>query len=129
MHYAKCFASILEVSYPDHWLTFCAEPDTQLTLVVLCHSTDADSLMSVVDVLRRFGVIWTCMNENLNIVQSIEAAYQRLKSRGLQSRPLLGLLLELDGGRHLTSNARTNVLADIDEFMTVSGLAVKFCSP
>ncbi|KAF6760086.1 hypothetical protein DFP72DRAFT_1031563 [Ephemerocybe angulata] len=99
MDYAKCFTSILE-----------------LTLCMLRNALDSESMISVVDVLHRYSAIWPCMNSIPTIVQALNTAYQSWQAHGLQSRPLLGLLMEFDNGRHLAEASRNQILSDITAF-------------
>ncbi|KAJ3504486.1 hypothetical protein NMY22_g17908 [Coprinellus aureogranulatus] len=101
MDYAKCFASILE-----------------LTLCLLKFSRDSDSLACVVDILHHYAAIWPCMNATPSIVEALHGTYQIWKARGLQSRPLLGALMEFDNGRHLAESSRNEIMADIAAFRT-----------
>lgn len=75
--------------------------------------------MVVIDTLHRFATIWACMNAIGNIITALDTAHQVWKARGVQSRPLLSLLLELDGGRYLADASRQNITADIKAFTLV----------
>ncbi|GLB37302.1 putative transcription mediator complex subunit Med12 [Lyophyllum shimeji] len=99
MAYTKCFHCILD-----------------LTLCLLEHSTTGDLLIAVIDTLHRFSTIWACMNAMGSIVSALDRAHQVWKARGIQSRPLLSLLLEFDGGKHLNDLSRTRITADIALF-------------
>ncbi|KAJ2931312.1 hypothetical protein H1R20_g5848, partial [Candolleomyces eurysporus] len=101
MDYAKCFSSILD-----------------LTLCMLRNAFDSETMVSVVDVLHRYAAIWPCMDAIPAIVSALDIAYQHWKARGLQSRPLLGLLVEFDNGRHLAEGSRNQIMSDITAFMT-----------
>ncbi|TFK44503.1 hypothetical protein BDQ12DRAFT_21589 [Crucibulum laeve] len=96
---AKCFHSILD-----------------LTLCMLQHPTNGNSLICVIDTLRRYATIWTCMDTIPAIVTALDAAHQLWKIRGIQSRPLLSLLIEFDHGQYLRDSSRERILADIGAF-------------
>lgn len=64
------------------------------------------------------------MNVIPSIVQALYDAYQTWKARGLQSRLLLGLLIEFDNGRHLREPSRSQIMSDITAFRTVSASVV-----
>lgn len=66
------------------------------------------------------------MNAIGNIITALDTAHQVWKVRGVQSRPLLSLLLELDDGRHLTDASRKNITADITAFTLVGILYFLF---
>ena len=119
MDYAKCFSAILDVSLgylESKSNSYCL----QLTLCMLRNAFDSETMVSVVDVLHRYAAIWPCMDAIPAIVSALDDAYQHWKARGLQSRPLLGLLVEFDNGRHLAEGSRNQIMSDITAFMTVS---------
>lgn len=86
---------------------------------MLRNTFDSETMISVVDAFHRYSAIWPCMNSIPTIVQALNAAYQAWKARGLQSRPLLGLLMEFDYGRHLAEASRNQIMSDIVAFRTV----------
>ncbi|KAG5646822.1 hypothetical protein DXG03_002199 [Asterophora parasitica] len=88
----------------------------KLTLSLLEHSTTVDLLIAVIDTLRRFATIWACMDIMRTIVIALEKAHQVWKARGIQSRPLLSLLLEFDNGKHLSDASRDRITSDITVF-------------
>ncbi|KAG6866656.1 hypothetical protein C0991_000766 [Blastosporella zonata] len=75
-----------------------------------------DLLLAVIDTLHRFSTIWACMNGMQVIVVALDKAQQVWKTRGIQSRPLLSLLLEFDAGRYLSTVSRERITADITMF-------------
>lgn len=81
----------------------------------------------VVDILHHYAAIWPCMNAIPTIVQALYDAYEAWKARGLQSRPLLGLLVEFDNGRHLTDLSRSQISSDIAAFRNVSAACYTLC--
>jgi mediator of RNA polymerase II transcription subunit 12 len=76
--------------------------------------------MAVIDTLHRFATIWACMNAIGTIITALDTAHQVWKVRGVQSRPLLSLLLEFDDGRYLSDVTRKHITADITAFTLVS---------
>lgn len=106
--------------HPRHTQRSDVELKLQLTLCLLRYAQDPNSMTSVVDVLHHYAAIWSCMNAIPSIVQTLYDAYQTWKSRGLQSRPLLGILMESDNGRHLAEAYRNQIVSDIIAFRMVS---------
>ncbi|RDB24995.1 Mediator of RNA polymerase II transcription subunit 12 [Hypsizygus marmoreus] len=101
MSHAKCFHTILD-----------------LTLSLLEHSITIDLLIAVIDTLHRFAVIWASMNAMGQIIFALDTAHQSWKARGIQSRPLLSLLLEFDNGRYLSMASRDRITTDITAFIS-----------
>ncbi|KAG6920074.1 hypothetical protein DXG01_010142 [Tephrocybe rancida] len=99
MNQAKCYHCLLDV-----------------TLCLLEHAITADLLVPVIDTLHRFSTIWACMGGIQAIVVALDKAHQAWKSRGIQSRPLLSLLLEFDAGKYLSDVSRDRITADITTF-------------
>lgn len=60
------------------------------------------------------------MNKMRTISSALFAAHTIWKARGVQSRPLINLLIELDDGRLLEQSQREQVLADHTAFAYVS---------
>jgi mediator of RNA polymerase II transcription subunit 12 len=60
------------------------------------------------------------MDAAANITAALHGAHQVARSRGIQSRALLALLVEIDNGRHLDAPSREHVSADIAAFTHVS---------
>lgn len=94
----------------------------QLTLCVLKHSNDADFMNSLLNTFFRYEAIWTCMDIMPTIVNALDAAHHMWKLRGVQSRPLLALLMKFDKGRHLETHSRDKISSDIAAFELVSFL-------
>jgi hypothetical protein len=69
--------------------------------------------------LRRFSPIWAGMGVLRVITFALYAASQSCKTRGTRCQALLGLLLEMDGGRYLDVPARKNVEEEITNFAQV----------
>jgi len=53
------------------------------------------------------------------MVQALDTAHQVWKLRGVQSRPLLALLINFDNGRHLNEGSRERIVSDIAAFTLV----------
>ncbi|PPQ98440.1 hypothetical protein CVT24_004119 [Panaeolus cyanescens] len=99
MAHCKCYHSILD-----------------LTLCMLEHCTDTNAMNGLVGTFYRYGVIWACMDEVPTIVNALDAAHQTWKQRGVQSRPLLTLITQLDNDRYLTPASRERNAADVAAF-------------
>ena len=54
------------------------------------------------------------------IVQALDTAHQVWKLRGVQSRPLLALLIKFDNGRYLNEGSRERIVSDIAAFTLVT---------
>ncbi|KAG5638808.1 hypothetical protein H0H81_010037 [Sphagnurus paluster] len=99
MAHTKCFHCILE-----------------LTLCLLDHSATVDILMAIIDTLHRFATIWACMDSIGSIVNALYKAHQTWKARGIQSYPLLSLLLEFDNRKYLGDVSRGLITNEITVF-------------
>ncbi|KAF5386158.1 hypothetical protein D9615_002361 [Tricholomella constricta] len=96
--------------------TECFHCILDLALSLLEHTTTLDLLIAVIDTLHRFATIWACMNAMGSIITALDKAHQVWKARGIQSRPLLSLLLEFDIGKHLNEASRDRITSDITVF-------------
>jgi mediator of RNA polymerase II transcription subunit 12 len=96
---------------------------SQLSLLMLEYSTTTQALAVIMATFRRYLTIWTCMSATGTIANSLYAAHQVWKTRGLQSRDLLALLVEMDNGQFLDAAARAQVVNDIAAFTHVSVFA------
>lgn len=67
----------------------------------------------------RYETIWTCMDVMPTIVKALDTAHHVWKLRGVQSRPLLVLLMKFDNGRHLEESSRERIASDIAAFTLV----------
>ncbi len=92
----------------------------QLTLFALEHASSHELLTAVIQTLQQHMEVWACLNMMANITSSLYTAHVTWKSRGVQSRPLLNLLLDVDDGHHLEQAAREQVSADSSAFAHVS---------
>lgn len=77
-------------------------------------------MASVIETFHRYVTIWTCMNAAATITAALYTAHQMGRTRGIQSRILLALLVEIDNGQHLDTPSREQVSADIAAFAHVS---------
>lgn len=91
----------------------------KFTLYVLEHCCTADVLTPVINTLHQYSAIWAAMDVIDAIVTDLHNAHQLWKSRRIQSRPLLNLLVELDDSRHLDPAARSQILLDIHAYTLV----------
>ncbi|KAF8909882.1 hypothetical protein CPB85DRAFT_1435527 [Mucidula mucida] len=73
---------------------------------------NADSLNTAIDIIRRFATIWACMDAVNTILATLQTAHQSWKSRGVQSRALLLLIVELDNNALLSREARDQIQTD-----------------
>lgn len=109
---ARCFDSLLEASSsvsPIIWkLT-----SIQLTHYLLESTSTEDLLAPVIDTFHRHATVWTAMDVKRDIISALNTTRHTLKLRGMQSRPLLGLLVEFDGGKYLSDALRDEIAADV----------------
>lgn len=92
----------------------------QASLDILVHASTHDLLVAIVETLRRHIDIWACMNAIPTITQALYASHQAWKSRGIQMRYLLSLLMELDDGHRLDVASRQQINVDITHCAQVS---------
>lgn len=124
MALTKCYHSILDVS-ADLFFTFSVFCNaglllfTQLTLALIEHCNEADSISSLLGTFDRYLTIWNCMDMMPTIVKALDNVHQAWKHRGIQSRPLLALLIKFDNGRYLAEASRIRVSSDIAAFTLV----------
>lgn len=86
---------------------------------MLERSTTMDVLTAVIETFHRYVNIWTCMKVTDTITTALYSAHQIWRARGVQSRALLALLVEIDNGRHLDPSSREQVASDIATFTHV----------
>ena len=86
---------------------------------MLDRSNDAESMNGLIGTFYRYATIWTCMDVVPIIVQALDAAHQVWKLCGVQSRPLLALLIKFDNGRYLNEGSRERIESDIAAFTLV----------
>lgn len=67
----------------------------------------------------RYETIWTCMDMMPTIVKALDTAHHVWKLRGVQSRPLLSLLMKFDHGKHLEEASRERIASDVAAFTLV----------
>ena len=87
---------------------------------MLDHSNDAESMNGLIGTFYRYATIWTCMDVVPIIVQALDRAHQVWKLCGVQSRPLLALLIKFDNGRYLSKGSRERIESDIAAFTLVT---------
>ena len=92
----------------------------QLTLSMLDHCVDTESMDSLLNTFCRHIIIWNCMNVMPTIVKALDTAHQVWKLRGIQCRPLLALIIRFDSSRHLSEASRESVESDLAAFTLVS---------
>ncbi|KAF9268799.1 hypothetical protein L218DRAFT_984144 [Marasmius fiardii PR-910] len=92
---ARCFDALLE-----------------LTISLLEHSSTVELLITAIDTFHRHATVWTAMDVKRDIISALNGAHHVWKHRGIQSRPLLALLTEFDGGRYLTDALREEIISD-----------------
>lgn len=92
----------------------------QLSLFMLDRALTNDLLTAVMQTLRQHTEVWAGLNAMKRIVTALFNVHCTWKNRGIQSRALLSLLLELDGDQCLDPAAREQVLTDQSVFTHVS---------
>ena len=73
----------------------------------------------VISTFYRYAPIWSCMDAMSTIVKALDKAHHAWKLRGMQSRPLLALLMKFDHGRYLNEASRHRIAADVAAFTLV----------
>ena len=86
--------------------------------------TDAESTSSLLGTFERYLTIWSCMDVMPTIVKALDDLHQVLKHRGVQSRPLLTLLMKFDNGRYFGEASRIRISSDITAFTLVCLLLI-----
>ncbi|KAI0045300.1 hypothetical protein FA95DRAFT_1495630 [Auriscalpium vulgare] len=94
----------------------CYRAILDLTLAALEHFCAPDCLVVLVETLWRYATIWASMDVQEDITRALHSTHQMCKSRGVHSRALLDLLMEMDGGRHLEAAARRTLETEIANF-------------
>ncbi|ESK91038.1 rna polymerase ii mediator complex component [Moniliophthora roreri MCA 2997] len=105
----KCYCVAVELMTR----TSCFDTVLELTTYLLEHSSTADLLIPVIDTFRRHATVWAAMDVKRDIIVALSSAHHVWKLRGIQSRPLLALLMEFDAGRYLTDALREEIANDI----------------
>ncbi|KAF5388867.1 hypothetical protein D9757_005681 [Collybiopsis confluens] len=96
--------------------TKCFDVMLDLTIYMLQHCSTEELLLAVINTFRRHAIIWTSMDVKCTIIGALDSVHHSWKARGIQSRPLLALLVEFDGGRHLSDTSRDEVRTDLTAF-------------
>ncbi|KAH7905552.1 hypothetical protein BJ138DRAFT_1072652 [Hygrophoropsis aurantiaca] len=99
MHHTQCYGSLLDLS-----------------LLVLSHTLHSDTLVAVSEVFHRFATIWTSMNVTGTVTAALYATHLVWRTRGVLTRSLLALLVEMDDGRYLEAGERTQIAGDTATF-------------
>ncbi|KAI0068850.1 hypothetical protein BV25DRAFT_1904185 [Artomyces pyxidatus] len=99
MALAKCYRAILDLS-----------------LAILEHPCAPECLVILVETLRRYTTIWASMDVQKDITLALYSTHQACKARGLLSRVLLNLVIEMDSGRYLDITARKAIEAEISGY-------------
>lgn len=86
---------------------------------MLEHCSTEELLLAVIDTFRRHAVIWASMDVKGMIINALDSVHYSWKMRGIQSKPLLALLVEFDGGRYLSDVSREEVRTDLAAFTLV----------
>lgn len=92
----------------------------QLSLLLLKYTTQTDQLVVILDTLRRYRLIWNCMEVVEAIVVALHTSHKAFAANGIHSRPLAELLLELDGERYLGESDRQDVIEKSEMLSQVS---------
>jgi mediator of RNA polymerase II transcription subunit 12, fungi type len=87
---------------------------------MLQRAPDSELMTAVIETFHRYVTIWTCMRAAATITTALYTAHQVARARGIQSRVLLALLVEIDNGQYLDATSRQVVSADIASFTHVS---------
>ncbi|KAF8828838.1 hypothetical protein HHX47_DHR3000082 [Lentinula edodes] len=93
--------------------TDCFDAMLDLTIFMLEHCSTEELLLAVIDTFRRHAVIWASMDVKGMIINALDSVHYSWKMRGIQSKPLLALLVEFDGGRYLSDVSREEALQPI----------------
>ncbi|KAJ3781694.1 hypothetical protein GGU10DRAFT_98188 [Lentinula aff. detonsa] len=96
--------------------TDCFDAMLDLTIYMLEHCSTEELLLAVIDTFRRHAVIWASMDVKGVIINALDFVHHSWKMRGIQSKPLLALLVEFDGGRYLSDASREEVRTDLAAF-------------
>lgn len=121
MTFTKCFHSMLDVCFfplstrgPLIHHTY-----PQLTLSMLEHCVDTESMDGLLNTFCHHITIWNCMNVMPTIVKALDTAHQVWKLRGIQCRPLLASIIRFDSSRHLSEASRERIESDLAAFTLV----------
>ncbi|TFY51580.1 hypothetical protein EVJ58_g10491, partial [Rhodofomes roseus] len=95
----KCYGSLLD-----------------LTLFTLERATTHPLLVGVLETLCQHMEVWACMNVIKNVAAGLYAAHQYWRGRGIHSRQLLLLLMQVDKDCYLEPTQRDQVLNDISAY-------------
>ena len=89
-------------------------------MFALEHATSNEFLSAVLQTLRQHVEVWGCLNRMKTIAETLYSTHNFWKTKGIQSRDLLGLLFAVDDGVHLDQAVREQLKADHTNFIRVS---------
>ncbi|KAF8590944.1 hypothetical protein K439DRAFT_1120420 [Ramaria rubella] len=97
--------------------TYCTMLDVNLKLLACV--TSPELLSAIVDTLRRYADIWSCMDAHRRLLDALCTAHEtwNWSTRRAQSRPLLCLLIEFLGNPYMTQLAKDRVNEDANALM------------
>lgn len=78
-----------------------------------------DFLAATLRTLRQHMEVWACLDIMKSIASALFSTHGAWKARGVQSRELIQLLLEVDHGQHLEPAAREQLFTDQHNFTRV----------
>ncbi|KAF9070892.1 hypothetical protein BDP27DRAFT_1419656 [Rhodocollybia butyracea] len=96
--------------------TDCFDAMLDLTIYMLEHCSTEELLLAIIDTFRRHAVIWASMDVKGLVITTLDSVHHSWKMRGIQSRPLLALLVEFDGGKYLSDMSRDEIRTDLAAF-------------
>ena len=79
-------------------------------------------LSAILRALRQHIEVWGCLNVMKTIAEALYATHNFWKTRGVQSRDLLNLLVVIDRGQNLEQAAREQLMIDRANLERVSAL-------
>jgi len=91
----------------------------QLSLAMLDHALSVEILTVLIETFRRYLDLWASMNVAKMIVNALHTAHLHCKARGMHSRALLNLMVEMDNGRCMDSALRKTIEAEISAYAQV----------
>jgi mediator of RNA polymerase II transcription subunit 12, fungi type len=86
---------------------------------MLDHSSSVEILTVLIETFRRYLDLWASMNVAKTIMNALHMAHIQCKARGMHSRALLSLMVEMDNGRCMDPALRKTIEAEISAFAQV----------
>lgn len=124
---SRHYGIILEVvSYNIFYSSFSMILKTQITLFALEHAMSNEALSAVLQTLGQHVEVWGCLNRMKTIAEALYSTHNFWKTRGVQSRDLLGLLFAINNDVHLDQAAREQLMADHANFTRVSVIFLSY---